>query len=60
MPSKFDIHEYEIMEDFIYSLTNEGQINRLDKAITGNGAIRRFKNTINYLGIDWYDLKGGS
>ena len=59
LPSKYDIHEYQIMEDFIYSLTNEGHINRLERAITGKGAFRRFKDTINYLGIekDWYDFK---
>ena len=37
LPSKYDIHEYQIMEDFIYSLTNEGHINRLERAITGKG-----------------------
>ena len=59
LPSKYDIHEYQIMEDFIYSLTNKGHINRLESAITGKGAFRRFKDTINYLGIEnnWYDFK---
>ncbi|WP_326908702.1 hypothetical protein [Sedimentibacter sp. MB31-C6] len=59
LPSKFDIHECQIMEDFIDSLTNESYINRLERAITGRGAFRRFKDTINYLGIEknWYDFK---
>ena len=59
LPSKYDIHEYQIMEDFIDSLTNTSHINRLERAITGKGAFRRFKDTINYLGIEkkWYDFK---
>ncbi|MDD4781214.1 MAG: UPF0158 family protein, partial [Tissierellia bacterium] len=57
LPSK--IHEYQIMEDFIDSLTNTSHIDRLERAITGKGAFRRFKDTINYLGIEkkWYDFK---
>ncbi|MBP7222336.1 MAG: hypothetical protein KBA50_03710 [Sedimentibacter sp.] len=59
LPSKYDIHEYQIMEDFIDSLTNTSHINSLERAITGEGAFRRFKDTINYLGIEkrWYDFK---
>ena len=59
LPTKYDIHEYRIMEDFIYSLTNASHINRLERAIKGKGAFRRFKDTIYYLGIEkkWYDFK---
>ncbi len=59
LPSKYDIHEYQIMENFIYSLTSSNHINRLERAIRGKGAFRRFKDTINYLGIEkkWYDFK---
>ena len=59
LPSKYDIHEYQIMEDFIDSLTSTSHINHLERAITGKGAFRRFKDTINYLGIEkkWYDFK---
>lgn len=62
LPLKNDIREYRIMEDFIESLTNKNHINRLKAAINGKGAFKRFKNTINYLGIDdnWYSIKGNS
>lgn len=56
LPTKYDIHEYRIMEEFIYSLPTGEVQNKLQRAITGKGAFRRFKDTINYLSIDkdWY------
>lgn len=59
LPSKFDIHEYSIMERFIWSLP-EGQMqNALDSAIRGRGAFRRFKDGIIRYGIEqsWYDYQ---
>lgn len=60
LPSKFDINEYSIMEDFIYSLTDGEIRNKLYNAIKGKGAFRRFKDSVNYLGIDkeWYSFRG--
>ena len=57
LPSKFDIHEYSIMERFIWSLP-EGRIqDALESAIRGRGAFRRFKDSIIHYGIekDWYE-----
>lgn len=59
LPSKYDIHEYSIMERFIWSLP-EGQMqNSLENAIRGRGAFRRFKDAIIRYGIeqDWYDYQ---
>ena len=56
LPSKFEIHEWEIMRDFCYSLDAERLSSELLDAIHGSGAFRAFKNTIYYRGIeqDWF------
>ncbi len=59
LPSKFDIHEYSIMERFIWDLP-EGQMqDSLENAIRGRGAFRRFKDAIIRYGIEqsWYDYQ---
>ena len=56
LPSKYDIHEYSIMESFIWDLP-EGQMqDYLANAIRGRGAFRRFKDGIQRYGIEqtWY------
>ena len=56
-PTKFEIHEYRIMEDFVEALPT-GQVKQeLANAIRGRGAFRRFKNSIRYHGIEqlWCD-----
>ncbi len=57
-PTKFEIHEYHIMEEFIWSLKGEA-VNRLENAIQGRGAFRRFKEQINRMRIEqqWYDFQ---
>lgn len=59
LPSKFDIHEYRIMEEFCFSVENTQIRNQLLQQIKGGGAFRRFKNTIHTLGIeeDWYRFR---
>ncbi len=56
LPTKFDIHEYRIMEGFCLSIENPQGRHQLLHQIRGGGAFRRFKNTIYSLGIeeDWY------
>jgi hypothetical protein len=56
LPTKFDIHEYSIMERFCLSLEDDQQKDELIYAIRGSGAFRRFKEAIHRLGIsdDWY------
>lgn len=58
LPTKFEIHEYHIMEEFIWSLNGE-KADKLEYAIKGRGAFRRFKDGINRMGISqqWYDFQ---
>lgn len=59
LPTQFDIHEYKIMEDFIYELP-EGKIqNQLANAIQGRGAFRRFKDMLYRFGMEqeWYQYR---
>jgi hypothetical protein len=56
LPSKFEIHEYSIMERFCYAVEDEALSDRLLNSIRGRGAFRYFKDTIHEYGIadDWY------
>jgi len=58
LPSKFDIHEWEIMNRFAQSLSASERAEVTD-AIHGNGAFRNFKATIRRLGIEkaWFAHK---
>ena len=58
LPSKFDIHEWDIMDRFGGLLPSEQQAGVRD-AIRGNGAFRNFKGTIRRLGIEdaWFEYK---
>ncbi|MCD7854102.1 MAG: UPF0158 family protein [Clostridiales bacterium] len=57
--TKFDIHEYSIMEDFADTFHMAAIRNELMNAIRGKGVFRRFKNIIYYYGIEqqWYDYQ---
>lgn len=59
LPDKFDIHEYQIMEDFCLELEDEQKGRELRRLIKGSGAFRRFKNAIHEMGVDkaWYEFK---
>jgi hypothetical protein len=59
LPSKFEIHEYRIMEQFCLSLQDEGLSIDLLDAIRGHGAFRRFKEMIHRTGIAeaWYQFR---
>ena len=56
LPSKFEIHEYTIMEDFCWSVDDDELKEELLNAIRGRGAFRYFKDTIHLHGIEeiWY------
>ena len=58
-PTKYDIHEYSIMENFVYSLPAGAARQELVNAICGRGAFRRFKNGIRYHRLEqqWYDYR---
>lgn len=59
LPSKFDIHEYAIMERFCYAIADEEVSQELLYQIRGRGAFRRFKDAIHRHGIadDWYRFR---
>lgn len=59
LPSKFDIHEYSIMEKFYLSLNDDEMSDTLYSLIKGSGAFGRFKNAIHEYDIadDWYKYR---
>ena len=59
LPSKFDIHEYRIMEEFCHSVKPSELRDELLVMIKGGGAFGRFKREIYSLGIekDWYRFR---
>ena len=59
LPTKYDIDEYNMMEDFIETIDDDRLYNQLYIAINGSGAFRRFKDTcINFDVIDdWYKYR---
>lgn len=59
LPSQFDIHEYSIMEDFVWELPQGHVQDSLENAIRGKGAFRRFKDGIRRFGIEqqWYHFQ---
>ena len=59
LPSKYEIHEYRIMENFCNSIEDRRISETLWDAIKGRGAFRRFKDSIIRLGVEdrWYKFK---
>jgi hypothetical protein len=59
LPSKFDIHEYEIMERFCLSITDDEIRDSMYRSIKGSGAFRRFKENIHRYNMaeDWYKYR---
>ena len=51
LPSKIDINSYEIMERFCHEYPHRRISDNLSAVIQGKGAFRRFRDTINDLGI---------
>lgn len=59
LPTKYDIDEYGMMEDFIETIEDVRLYNQLQIAINGRGAFRRFKDTCINFGVieDWYKFR---
>ncbi len=59
LPSKFDIHEYRVMQEFCYSVNLPQLSEQLLRNIRGSGAFGRFKQAIYSLEIekDWYRFR---
>ena len=62
LPSKFDIHDYEIMERFSLSIPDENISDDFLGQIRGSGAFGRFKDTIYRYGMeqDWFKFRDES
>ena len=61
-PTKYEIHEYSIMESFVDYLPQGRIKSELNSAIRGKGAFRRFKQTIRFQGVEqlWYDYQANA
>lgn len=59
LPGQYEIHAYQIMEEFIYDLGDGKQQEILAGAIRGRGAFRRFKDRLYDLNLQqkWYDYR---
>ncbi|MFC0273689.1 UPF0158 family protein [Metabacillus herbersteinensis] len=59
LPTKYEINEYEIMEDFCLTISDQREQDILLRSIKGKGAFRRFKDkTIEYeIEDQWYSYR---
>jgi hypothetical protein len=59
LPTKYDVHEYQIMERFIFSIKDREISDALYRAIKGKGAFRRFKDGIIRFDIEdeWHKYR---
>lgn len=59
LPSKFEIHEYNIMEEFCLSIKDQNLSDTMYYSIKGRGAFRMFRNNIEKYNIenDWYKFR---
>jgi hypothetical protein len=48
LPSKWDIHEWEIMRDFALSVEDDPISDALQGALRGGGAFRRFREAVRF------------
>ena len=62
LPSKFEIHEWEIMNRFGQSLSVPAQCEEVLDAIHGSGAFRVFKSTIRRLRLEdaWFAFRSSA
>ena len=56
LPSKFEIHEYQIMERFCHQVADAKVCGDLLRAIRGAGAFGRFKTLVQHCGLvdEWH------
>ncbi len=59
LPTKFDVHEWSIMEKFAYSIESDAIQADLLNVLRGRGAFRFFKDTVRRHGIerDWFQFR---
>jgi hypothetical protein len=59
LPSKFEIHEYDIMRRFIGTLEDDALRGTMEELIRGSGAFRRFRDAIERyrIGDKWWQYR---
>lgn len=59
LPTQYEIDEYAMMEKFIWSLPAGSLQDRLEYAIQGRGAFRRFKDLVYELDLEdgWFNFR---
>ena len=59
LPTKYEIDEYRILNDFILTIKDTKISDELLSKIKGKGAFRRFKDTLIKFNIiqDWFDFR---
>jgi hypothetical protein len=59
LPTKFEVHEWAIMQDFARSVESDGIREDLLRVIHGAGAFRNFKDTVRRHGIEpaWFAFR---
>ena len=59
LPGQYDIHEYRMMEEFIYELPGGRAQDALEAAIRGKGAFRKFKDRLYDFNLQekWYKYR---
>ena len=59
LPTQYEIHEYQIMVEFIDTIEDLEINNNLQRLIQGRGAFRRFKDYCAEMNMiqDWYDFR---
>lgn len=59
LPSRYDIHEYAIMENFCHSLENRKIAQILFRSLAGKKPFRRFKDALHSQGLEkqWYAFR---
>jgi hypothetical protein len=59
LPTKFAVHEWDIMRRFVESVDDDALADRLRDAIHGRGAFRMFRATVEDAGLraQWFDFK---
>ena len=62
LPTKYDTHEYRIIEDFCHSLGDREIAEALFNIIHGKGAFRRFRDAIERFNMEdaWYKYRDGA
>lgn len=62
LPTRFEINPYNIMEEFIFSLPEGRLQDKLEQAIQGRKAFRRFKDAVYDAGIEekWFKYESDS